>query len=106
MDAVVYYKIKSPMAAVCNVEDYQKSTRLLASTTLRTTLGMKSLSEILSDREHTSIEILKLLDEATDPWGIKVGILYFEKGKNNFKGFHIASSLKRILFLQRLKESR
>ena len=39
VDAVVYYKIAAPMAAVCNVEDYSKSTKLLASTTLRTILG-------------------------------------------------------------------
>ena len=72
MDAVVYYRIQNPMAAICNVENAGNSTRLLASTTLRTTLGMKSLAEILSDREHTSVEILKQLDAATDPWGIKV----------------------------------
>merc|ERR1711963_8435 len=51
VDAVVYYKINSPMDATCNVEDFAKSTKLLASTTLRTILGTKSLPEILSDRE-------------------------------------------------------
>merc|ERR1712020_842706 len=45
VDAVVYYKISDPMAAVCNVQDAAKSTRLLASTTLRNILGTKSLSE-------------------------------------------------------------
>ena len=72
VDAVVYYKIQNPMAAVCNVSDYSKSTRLLASTTLRTILGTKNLSEILSDREHIAGSILGQLDSATDPWGIKV----------------------------------
>ena len=72
VDAVVYYKIQNPMAAVCNVSDYSKSTRLLASTTLRTILGTKNLSEILSDREHIAGAILGQLDSATDPWGIKV----------------------------------
>ena len=74
VDAVVYYKIQNPMAAVCNVSDYSKSTRLLASTTLRTILGTKNLSEILSDREHIAGAILGQLDSATDPWGIKVSI--------------------------------
>ena len=72
VDAVVYYKISNPMAAVCNVEDYAKSTKLLSSTTLRTILGTKNLSEILSDREHIAHDILSQLDGATDPWGIKV----------------------------------
>ena len=72
VDAVVYYKIKDPMAAVCNVADYAKSTKLLASTTLRTILGTKILSELLSDREIIAKDILTQLDSATDPWGILV----------------------------------
>lgn len=72
VDAVVYYKISTPMAAVCNVSDYAKSTKLLASTTLRTILGTKSLSEILSERESIAVDILDHLDRATDPWGVKV----------------------------------
>merc|ERR1711976_208237 len=72
VDAVVYYKIRAPMAAVCNVEDYSKSTKLLASTTLRTILGTKSLSEILSDRENISETMMLQIDRATDPWGVKV----------------------------------
>lgn len=72
VDAVVYYKISSPMAAVCNVSDYAKSTKLLASTTLRTILGTKNLAEILSDRETIATDILSQLDHATDPWGVKV----------------------------------
>ena len=75
VDAVVYYKIKDPMAAVCNVSDYAKSTKLLASTTLRTILGTKILSELLSDREIIAKDILAHLDGATDPWGILVRII-------------------------------
>merc|ERR1719449_282444 len=72
VDAVVYYRISSPMAAVCNVSDFAKSTKLLASTTLRTVLGTKNLAEILSDREFIAKDILTHLDGATDPWGIQV----------------------------------
>jgi len=72
VDAVVYYKIREPLAAVCNVQDYAKSTKLLASTTLRTILGTKNLAEILSDREFIAKDILTHLDGATDPWGIEV----------------------------------
>merc|ERR1712018_873040 len=72
VDAVVYYKIRDPMAAVCNVQDAAKSTRLLASTTLRNILGTKTLAEILSDRESIGESLLTQLDTATDPWGIEV----------------------------------
>ena len=64
--------ISSPMKAVNNVEDYAKSTKLLASTTLRTILGTKNLSELLSERETLAKDMLKQLDEATNPWGVKV----------------------------------
>ena len=74
VDAVVYYKIHSPLAAVCNVTNYASSTKLLASTTLRTILGTKSLSEILSDRESIAHDMMMFVDSATDPWGVKVSI--------------------------------
>ena len=72
VDAVVYYKIREPLAAVCNVQDYAKSTKLLASTTLRTALTKKNLAEILSDSEFIAKDILTHLDGATGPWGILV----------------------------------
>ena len=75
VDAVVYYKTQNPLAAVCNVADYAKSTKLLASTTLRNILGTKNLTELLSERESIARDILTQLDEATDPWGIQVHFL-------------------------------
>jgi len=72
VDAVVYYKINNPMSAVCNVTNASQSTRLLASTTLRNTLGTKTLQDILADREDIAKHILGSLDSATDPWGIRV----------------------------------
>merc|ERR1712029_288622 len=72
VDAVVYYKIMNPLAAVCNVENFASSTKLLSSTTLRTVLGTKTMAEILTDRENIASEISGPLDKATDPWGIKV----------------------------------
>merc|ERR1719460_1215001 len=72
VDAVCFFKVSEPMASVCNVENASSSTKLLASTTLRNILGTKTLQEILSDRESTAEVILQQLDEATDPWGIKV----------------------------------
>ncbi len=54
VDAVVYYRIYNPVVAITNVEDADRSTRLLAATTLRNVLGTKNLSEILSERESIS----------------------------------------------------
>jgi erythrocyte band 7 integral membrane protein len=72
VDAVVYYKIGNAIDSVKNVENASSSTKLLAQTTLRNILGTRSLSEVLSDREAISSEMLNILDEATDPWGISV----------------------------------
>jgi len=72
VDAVVYYSIRNPMAAVCNVSDYSTSTKLLASTTLRNILGTKTLSETLAERESIAAELKELIDAATDPWGIEI----------------------------------
>lgn len=72
VDAVVYYRIADPLNAINNVTDYSHSTRLLAATTLRNVLGTRNLSEILSERENISHTMQSSLDEATDPWGVKV----------------------------------
>ncbi|OTF78667.1 mechanosensory protein-like protein, partial [Euroglyphus maynei] len=72
VDAVVYFRISNATVAVSNVEDYGRSTRLLAATTLRNVLGTKDLSQILSERESISHIMQSSLDEATDPWGVKV----------------------------------
>jgi len=72
VDAVVYYKIQDPLSSVCNIANAHSSTKLLASTTLRTILGTKNLSECLSERDTIANGLMSQLDHATDPWGIKV----------------------------------
>ncbi|XP_064616050.1 band 7 protein AGAP004871-like [Liolophura sinensis] len=72
VDAVVYYRIQNAVASITNVADAHRSTRLLAQTTLRNFLGTKTLAEVLSDREEISSFMQTALDEATDPWGVKV----------------------------------
>lgn len=72
VDAVVYYRVHNPTIAVSNVENFSHSTRLLAATTLRNVLGTKNLAEILSERDTISHTMQCGLDEATDPWGVKV----------------------------------
>merc|ERR1719188_596664 len=72
VDAVVYYRVSNPTMATNNVEDYRHSTHLLAATTLRNVLGTKCLDELLSEREQIAHYMETTLDEATDPWGVKV----------------------------------
>merc|ERR1712025_1477940 len=72
VDAVVYYNIRQPLAAVCNVNGYSKATRLLSATTLRNILGTKTLSELLSDRENIATDLKAMIDGATDLWGIDI----------------------------------
>ncbi|XP_034148979.1 erythrocyte band 7 integral membrane protein-like [Esox lucius] len=72
VDGVVYFRVSDPISSVANVSDADFSTRLLAQTTLRNVLGTKNLAELLSDREGISHSMQASLDEATDPWGIKV----------------------------------
>ncbi|TNN75122.1 Erythrocyte band 7 integral membrane protein [Liparis tanakae] len=72
VDGVVYFRINCPISSVANVSNAHSSTRLLAQTTLRNVLGTKNLAELLSDREGISLNMQASLDDATDPWGIKV----------------------------------
>ncbi|XP_041368259.1 mechanosensory protein 2-like isoform X1 [Gigantopelta aegis] len=72
VDAVVYYRVQNATMSITNVEDSNRSTRLLSATTLRNVLGTKNLAEILSERESISHLMQTSLDEATDPWGVKV----------------------------------
>ena len=58
--------------ATTNVEDYRHSTHLLGATTLRNVLGTKCLAEILAERDMIALWMENTLDEATDPWGVKV----------------------------------
>ncbi|KAK8727314.1 hypothetical protein OTU49_009811, partial [Cherax quadricarinatus] len=72
VEAVIYLRVRDATAAETNVEDYSHSTRLLAATTLRNVLGTRNLAEILSERESISATMQSSLDDATDPWGVKV----------------------------------
>ncbi len=72
VNAVVYYRVVEPNRAVNNVEDFRMATAQLAQTTLRSVAGQAELDELLSEREKLNATIQSILDEATDPWGIKV----------------------------------
>ncbi|CAG9801544.1 unnamed protein product [Chironomus riparius] len=72
VDAVVYYRVSNATVSIANVENAHHSTRLLAQTTLRNTMGTRQLHEILSERMTLSGSMQIALDEATEAWGIKV----------------------------------
>jgi len=72
VNAVVYYRVVDPNKAIVNVEDYRFATAQLAQTTLRSVTGQAELDELLAERDKLNQFIQKILDEATDPWGIKV----------------------------------
>jgi regulator of protease activity HflC (stomatin/prohibitin superfamily) len=72
VDAVVYYRIVDAQKAVVEVQRYDVATGLQAQTTLRDVLGRQDLDELLSNREELNKSLQKIIDEATDPWGVKV----------------------------------
>ncbi len=72
VDAVVYYRVQDPLKAVLTVKNYNLAVTMLAQTTLRDIIGKSELDDLLMRREEINKELQKILDELTDPWGIKV----------------------------------
>jgi regulator of protease activity HflC (stomatin/prohibitin superfamily) len=72
VNAVVYFRVMNPRAAVVEVENYHYATSQLAQTTLRSVLGQVELDELLAGREKINHQLQSILDQQTDPWGIKV----------------------------------
>ncbi len=75
VNAVVFYRVIDPARAVVQVEDYRRATWNIAQTTLRNVLGQSELDELLAHRERINEKLQRIIDEATEPWGIKVGIV-------------------------------
>ena len=72
VNAVLYFRVIDAERAIIQVEDYYMATSQLAQTTLRSVLGQHELDDMLAEREKLNLDIQRLLDEATDAWGIKV----------------------------------
>jgi regulator of protease activity HflC (stomatin/prohibitin superfamily) len=72
VDAVVYFRVVDPVAAVVKVENFWKATSLIAQTTLRSVLGQAELDELLAHRDKINQTLQEIIDRQTDPWGIKV----------------------------------
>src|SRR5208337_2333671 len=72
VDAVVYFRVVDPIAAVVKVENFWKATSLIAQITLRSVLGQAPLDDLLAQRESINQKLQEIIDRQTEPWGVKV----------------------------------
>lgn len=72
VNAVVYFRVVDPLRAIVQVENFHYATSQLAQTTLRSVLGQAELDDLLAQRDRLNSELQRILDQHTDPWGIKV----------------------------------
>ena len=75
VDAVVYFRVMKPEDAVLQVEQYIRATSLLSQTTLRNVVGQSDLEDLLAHRDKINERLQSLIDEGTEPWGIKVSMV-------------------------------
>ncbi len=75
VNAVAYFRVMDPNAAIVNVADHIRATSQIAQTTLRSVLGQAELDELLSEREKINQELQAIIDDQTEPWGVKVSIV-------------------------------
>ena len=93
VNAVAYYRVIEPCDAIVNVEDYNRATWQIAQTSLRSVLGQSDLDELLIHRERINHKIQQIVDEATEPWGIKVSIV-------EVKDVELPATMKRAMARQ------
>src|SRR5438270_3854861 len=93
VNAVAYFRIVDPKAAIVNIENFMVATSQIAQTTLRSVLGQHVLDELLSEREKINAILQAIIDEATAPWGIKVSIV-------EVKDVEIPSGMQRAMARQ------
>src|SRR5690348_16770059 len=93
VNAVAYFRVVDPKAAVVNVENFMAATSQIAQTTLRAVLGQHLLDELLSERDKINSILQEIIDEATAPWGIKVSIV-------EVKDVEIPSDMQRAMARQ------
>lgn len=75
VDAVVYFAAIDPARALLQVVDYVKATSQIALTTLRSVIGQSDLDELLANREHINHKLQQIIDDHTEPWGVKVSVV-------------------------------
>lgn len=75
VNAVVYFRVVDPGRAIIQVEDFRRATWNIAQTTLRNVIGQSELDEILAHREKVNEQLQRIIDEQTEPWGVKVSLV-------------------------------
>ncbi|MBE2222998.1 MAG: slipin family protein [Anaerolineae bacterium] len=75
VNAVVYFKVVDPTMAIVQIEDYRRATWQIAQTSLRNVIGQSMMDQLLQDREMINEQLQHIIDEATEPWGVKVSIV-------------------------------
>ena len=75
VNAVVFFRVVDPSEAIVQVEDFQRATWNISQTTLRNVVGQSELDDLLANREEINQNLQKIIDEATEPWGVKVSIV-------------------------------
>src|SRR5438045_5778446 len=93
VNAVAYFRIVDPKAAIVQIENFMAATSQIAQTTLRAVLGQHVLDQLLSEREKINAILQAIIDEATEPWGIKVAIV-------EVKDVEIPSGMQRAMARQ------
>ncbi len=93
VNAVVYYRVVDPEKAVTEVMDFMYATAQIAQTTLRSVIGQAELDELLSEREKLNARLQQIIDEATNPWGVKVTAV-------EIKDVELPEEMKRIMAMQ------
>ena len=93
VNAVAYYRVVDPADAIVQIEDYNKATWQIAQTSLRSVLGQSDLDELLIHRDQINQKLQQIVDEATEPWGIKVSIV-------EVKDVELPATMKRAMARQ------
>jgi regulator of protease activity HflC (stomatin/prohibitin superfamily) len=93
VNAVVYFNVMDPIAAVIKVANHYVATSLFAQTTLRNVLGQHELDEILAERDKISQALQKIIDEQTDAWGVKVSVV-------EIKDIELPEEMRRVMSRQ------
>ena len=93
INAVLWYKISDPEKAIIAVQNYQSAVYQVALTSLRNIIGQHLLDEVLKERDTINSTLLKIIDEATEPWGIKVEIV-------EMKDVEIPDSMQRVMAME------
>jgi regulator of protease activity HflC (stomatin/prohibitin superfamily) len=93
VNAVVYFRVTDPNKSVIEIENHVLATSQISQTTLRSVLGQKDLDDLLTNREEINNELQKIIDEQTDPWGVKVSVV-------EVKDVEIPSQMQRAMARQ------